>query len=285
MLDRQRWAAGQSYAAYGVRFGLRASSVEAFEAAVRHLPLGWTPTPDDEVDVLYSLAVLPKTRGKNAGYCRLYCGSTLVARTVGLHALFVALEKHSELLTAERAQGCLFVHSGVVSWRGQAILIPGRSMAGKSTLVRALVEAGAVYYSDEYAVLDREGRVHPYPVPLSIRGRTGTAAQKIPVESLNGRVGVEPVPVGLVMVTEYRPGATWRPRTLSPGRALLCLMSNTVAARREPALALAILKQVVSASRALGGRRGEAAAVARALFGRLAHGTVRRAECRRALQP
>jgi hypothetical protein len=243
------------------------------------------PAPDDEVDVLYSLAVLPKTRSKNGSDCRLYCGSTLVARTVGLHPLFVALEKHSELLTAERAQGCLFVHSGVVGWRGQAILIPGRSMAGKSTLVWALVEAGAIYYSDEYAVLDQEGRVHPYPVPISIRGHAGTAARKIPVESLSAQVGAQPLPVGTVVVTEYSPGAVWRPRMLSPGRALLCLMSNAVAARREPALAMAILKQVVSASRAFGGRRGEAAATARALFGRLTHGTGRRPEHRQEALP
>ena len=33
----------------------------------------------------------------------------------------------------------------------------------------ALGRAGALYYSDEYAPLDGEGFVHPYPKPLSLR--------------------------------------------------------------------------------------------------------------------
>jgi hypothetical protein len=84
---------------------------------------------------------------------------------------------------------------------------------------------------------------------------------------------VEPLPVGLVIVTEYHPGATWRPRTLTSGRALLALMDNTVAARRDPVFAMAILKQVVSGSQALRGRRGEAGAVVPALFRRLSRTT------------
>jgi len=59
----------------------------------------------------------------------------------------------------------VFVHAGVVAWQGRAVLIPGRTLSGKSWLVRALVRAGAEYYSDEFAVLDARGRVHPYPLP------------------------------------------------------------------------------------------------------------------------
>ena len=57
----------------------------------------------------------------------------------------------------------VFVHAGVVGWKGHAIVIPGRSRSGKTTLVAELVKAGAEYYSDEFAVLDAEGRVHPFP--------------------------------------------------------------------------------------------------------------------------
>ena len=81
-------------------------------------------------------------------------------------SLLTAFNKHAELLTAYRAQDCLFVHAGVVGWQGKAILIPGRSFSGKTTLVKALIEAGATYYSDEFAILDRQGLVHPYPLPL-----------------------------------------------------------------------------------------------------------------------
>jgi len=61
----------------------------------------------------------------------------------------------------------------VVAWRGRAILLPGRSYVGKSTLVMELVRAGAVYYSDEYAVLDARGRVHPFAQPVALREPDG----------------------------------------------------------------------------------------------------------------
>ena len=94
----------------------------------------------------------------------LYRGTALLARTLELHPLLTAFEKHAELLTAFRTQDCLFIHTGVVGWQGRAIVIPGRSMTGKTTPVKVLVEAGATYYSDEFAVLDKQGQVHPYPL-------------------------------------------------------------------------------------------------------------------------
>ena len=48
-------------------------------------------------------------------------------------------------------------------------MIPGSSFSGKTTLVRALVDAGAVYYSDEFAALDETGRVFRYAKWLSVR--------------------------------------------------------------------------------------------------------------------
>ncbi len=81
-------------------------------------------------------------------------------------------------------------------------------------------------------------------------------------------MGVEPLPVGLIIVTEYQPGAMWRPRQLTPGQALLALMDNTVAARREPAHSMPILKQTVANAIALKSKRGEAGDVARRLLAR-----------------
>ncbi len=124
----------------------------------------------------------------------------------------------------------------------------------------------ATYYSDEFAVLDKEGRVQPYPVPLSLRGPNGQPGRKTPVEPLGGRAGVEPLPVSLVLVTEYQPAAVWRPRKLTPGQALLALMDNTVAARRNPAHSMPILKQAVSGAITLKSKRGEAGEVASTLL-------------------
>ena len=262
-MDRLGWTAGQSYAAYGLRFGLRSNNLAALDQAAPHLPLGWQPTGTGEVDILYSLRLAPPSqRQGQRHYHLLYCGSALLSRGLDLPALLTAFEKHAELLTAFRASDCLFVHAGVVGWQGQAILIPGRSMSGKTTLVKALVEAGATYYSDEYAILDKKGYVHPYPVALSIRGPNGQPGRKTSIEALGGQAGVDPLPVGLVIVTGYQPKAPWRPRRLTPGQALLALMDNTVAARLDPAHSMPILKQAVTHAVSLKSKRGEADVVA-----------------------
>ncbi len=67
----------------------------------------------------------------------------------------------------------LAVHAGVIAWNGRVALLPGASQAGKTTLVTELLKRGTVYYSDEYALLDTEGRVHAYPRALMLRESGG----------------------------------------------------------------------------------------------------------------
>src|SRR5262249_35431224 len=159
----------------------------------------------------------------------------------------------------------LFVHAGVVGWEGQAIVIPGRSFSGKSRLVAELVSAGAMYFSDEYAVFDNRGFVHPFPRPLAIRSEAGRP-KRYAFAALGGPCENIPLPVGLIVLTKYRAGAPWRPRPLSPGKAALALLANTVSIRRQPGMALAKLKQVVARARALTGMRGEASEIVHSLM-------------------
>ncbi len=136
--------------------------------------------------------------------------------------------------------------------------MPGASFAGKTTLVQAWLEAGATYYSDEFAVLDRAGRVHPFARPLAIRDGSTASTRRVPAAALGAETGTTPLPIGLVLVTSYRAGARWRPRRLTAAPALLALMRHTVAARGNPKHSMPILKQAVSAGVALAGLRGEA---------------------------
>lgn len=138
-------------------------------------------------------------------------------------------------------------------------MIPGKSFSGKSTLTSALVRAGATYYSDEYAVLDARGRVHHYARPLAIRENGDLQKQrKYTIESLGGRAGSKPLPIGLVVVSKYKPGARWRPRQLSAGEGALELIANTVSARRKPEKVLSTLNLVVAGAPVLKGFRGDA---------------------------
>jgi hypothetical protein len=261
-MDRFRWTAGISFASYGLRIGIRVDNPAVLDLLADRLPPGWKPSTSTVVDRLYSvIAGGLATRANVRLFNLLYAGAVRVARTRELPELLEALESDLQLYVAEMAQRRLFVHAGVVGWEGRAIVLPGRSFSGKSTLVAALVRAGATYYSDEYAVFDARGFVHPYPRPLALRRDEGGRTERLAVAALGGRCGDKPLPVGLVAVTEYRAGALWRPRPLSPGQATLALLANTVSIRRQPGIALAKLKQVIAQARALKGLRGEAAGI------------------------
>ena len=75
----------------------------------------------------------------------------------------------------------VFLHAGVIGWRDRAFVFPGPSFAGKSTLIAELVRAGATYYSDEYAVVDEDGRVHPYARALQMRQSGGSVQSGVSV--------------------------------------------------------------------------------------------------------
>jgi hypothetical protein len=173
------------------------------------------------------------------------------------------LEHHLQSYIGLHAPNAIFVHAGVVTHNGRAIVIPGRSTAGKSTLVLALVRAGAVYYSDEFAVVDERGLVHPYAVPLSLRD---PVPRLVHIERFGGRHGGEPVPIGAVMVTAYREGTEWNPTPVSPGRGALAMFDNTIYALTRSQEAMRLITRGLERAVVLEGERGEADEIAQQLL-------------------
>jgi hypothetical protein len=164
-----------------------------------------------------------------------------------------------DFAAAAHATERVVLHAGVVEWEGRAILIPGRSLSGKTTLTAALVRAGATFYSDEFAPIDREGRVWPHARPLSVRAPGSTApGRPVPVEDLGAQAGTEPMPVGLVVDTRHVAGATWRPTRLDAGAGLLRILDNAVVAQTAPDLALSFLAPIVASAPVLASQRGDA---------------------------
>jgi hypothetical protein len=262
-IDRLGWAAGFSFTSYGLSVGVRVSDPAALSLVAARLPPGWKPSAAHVVGRLYSLRV--GGAGARPGvrqFSLLYGDIARLARSSDLEVVLDAFESDLKMYVAEFARRRVFVHAGVVGWRGRTIIIPGASLSGKTTLVAELVKAGADYYSDEYAVLDARGRVHPYPQPLQVRESRGARQTKVPPEALGGRVGRRPLAPGLIVSTTYRNGARWRPRPLSVGRGLLELLSHTVPARRSPREALTALKAVVGEAPVVKGTRGDAARAA-----------------------
>lgn len=268
-LDRLGWAAGRTFRSYGVRFAVRADDPRALERLSEHLPPGTRAAAPGRVERLYSIRL--GGVGARRGLRRLnllYANHVRLARTEDAGELFERFEADLQLAIAEAARRRVFIHAGVVGWRGRAILLPGRSFAGKTTLVAELVRAGADYYSDEFAVLDAEGRVHPYAKPLSVRAAGSYRQRKVSVEEFGGSAARGPLAVGLVVVSEFREGARLRLCALSPGEGALALLANTVPARRRPAEVLAVLERVVRGAAVLSGARGEAAEAARRILER-----------------
>ena len=253
-LDRLGWAAGTCFDAYGVRVGVRVNVPELLPLLANLVPPGAKPAVSPAVDQMYSVW-LGGRRGRTRGFHLLYSGVERRARTTSREALFEAFETGVRLGVASAARRHVFVHAGVVGWRGRAIVLPGRSGSGKTTLVAELLRAGATYYSDEFAVIDEKGRVHPFAKPLSIR--EGAQTRREPAEAL-GAVGTGPLPIGLIAFSTYRCAARWRPVALSPGRGLLALIPHTVPVRRRPQASLAALQKAVEGARVVEARRGEA---------------------------
>src|SRR2546421_4641159 len=258
-IDRLGWAAGFAIESYGARVGVRTNDPGVLDELAVRFPPGWKPARVEVVDRLYSLfaaADAPRARGLRR-FNLLYGDAGRLTRTHDLSEALEAFESDLQLYVAATARRRLFVHAGVVGWRGRAVVLPGRSFAGKSTLVAALVRAGATYYSDEYAVFDRAGRVHPYARPLCLREGAGARRKKLAIETLDGVKGEKALPVGLVFVSEYREGARFRARRLSQGQGLLAILANTVSARRQPEAALCVLQKVSAGARVYKGARGE----------------------------
>ena len=224
------------------------------------LPI-WEPTNDPSCDAVFRLERTPRNRFR------------VIAPNLGFHTIpkpdpVETLERKLHLYLALQAKESIYVHAGVVRIHNQTVVIPGRCFAGKSSLVRALAEDGATFISDEYAVIDKEGLVHPFPRPISLR--TPEGFKRVNAIELGWDGLLNPTRISYVVQTEYLPKQTWSPDILGTGEALLALFENTITAQTQPVLALSCLSRAVSNALLFKGPRGEAKETSRALMERLA---------------
>ncbi|HET8929279.1 MAG TPA: hypothetical protein VFN21_01350, partial [Acidimicrobiales bacterium] len=198
------------FAAYGVDIDVEVTHECSEKCAYPSLFSG--------VDGMLPPGAAARTTARDAPHAiRVTCRGTTLAVTcseevtqsfgdlaLALHAVDQAIRS----TIAVHAPGLVFIHAGAVAVDGQVIVLPGTSMAGKTTLVAELVRAGAGYLSDEYAVLDADGLVHPFARRLSVREPTGR--REVPVAELGGTTVTGPLPVGLVAAITFESGADWQ---------------------------------------------------------------------------
>jgi hypothetical protein len=264
-LDDIGWKYGFAVTSYGTRIGARTSDPELLEHLQARIPFGSEPSDTEIVDRLFSVLTIRKKKPKPNRY-NLYWDHMLFGKELKLAEMLERFDAITSLSIAELSDEQLFIHAGVVEWQGKAILIPGRSHSGKTTLVAELVKLGATYYSDEFAIIDEEGYVSSYPKPLAIRLPGQQKQSDISVEELGGKSGNLKLPVGLIIASQYKKGASWKPEAMTPGNSLLYLLDNTHSAQRAPERAIRVLKELSLNATTISSSRGEANKVAQLIL-------------------
>jgi hypothetical protein len=247
---------------FGVPFRLTADSDAVLAGMFACAPLGTEAcTSSSAAARQFSLLASRETGG-----FRLIVDDETVAEHSELESALEQLARDLMVHVANYAPDRVFVHAGVVGWQGHALVLPGTSFAGKTTLVAELVRAGATYYSDEYAVLDEHGQVHPYARDLQMRQYGSFEQTAFAVERLNGAVGISPLPVAYVAFAEYKEFGRWNPQSVSSGMAVLEMLQHTIPVQRTSARVMATLAKMMENAMAVRSERGEACETARALL-------------------
>jgi hypothetical protein len=244
--------AAERFAAHGVALAVTSNSEALLQRAEPFLPPLRSPLSRGRVRRLFQLS--EKTAPDGHTLFSLDVGGPVVS-SPDVHKVLRALEWELHSFLAQTARDRIFVHAGVVEWQQKAIVVPGRSFSGKSTLIAALVRAGCAYLSDEYAILDARGSCHAHPRRISLRVN-GRIEQKT-AEELGGRTRYEPLPLGSVLVTRYHQGASWQPSRLSSGQTVLALFQHTLAARTRTHEVLTTLRASTVGIEAWRGVRGD----------------------------
>jgi len=259
--DPHGWTDKAVVSSFGVSVRVLTDDATLLSALCKRLPPCARTKSTAAVDLQYSMYSRPTAsdRGKVQPMYVGHSSAGMFVETLDQARACEAFESTVQFDVASTSKDWVFVHAGVVVHDGAAIVIPAPSTHGKSTLVDALVRAGATYYSDEYAAIDGQGRVHPFRIPLSLR--TGDGGKRR-VAIGDDAPALPPVPIRTIVATRHEPGASWQPRRGTAAESVLTLLSNTVRARIAPRAALDVLARAAGGAVLLEGPRGDADLVA-----------------------
>ncbi len=160
------------------------------------------------------------------------------------------LEWAMNWVVASRAHRHLLLHAAVAERGGRALLMPGASGAGKTTLCALLVARGWRLLSDEFAIIDpARGRGVTMPRPPYLkddavtiaratipgagigpgyrRAAKGTLCYMRPPRDAVARE-MESAAPALVVLPRFAPGAGCDPRPLGPGQLHAALAGNAM---------------------------------------------------------
>ncbi len=217
---------------------------------------------------MYSLVSVPAKRDPSRLIHTLYSGPDHLTQGSDFQRIRRILGADLQAQLALTSPWRVFVHAGAVGWGKKAILLPGDNEVGKSTLTAAFIRAGATLFSDEFAVLDRRGLVHPYPLPLRLREEGGARSREVTVEELGGVPAKKPLPVGWILSLRFDSTGRGRLQNLSQGRGAMELLLHATQARSWPHRVMRVAGRAAEGAKVLKGRRGEADEMVRELVSR-----------------
>lgn len=155
-----------------------------------------------------------------------------------------------------------FIHAGVVRWRDETILLPGRSHAGKTTLTAALVQAGADYISDDLAVIGPDATVQLLSQPIRLRADVASRFDLSAACRQSGLLATDHAPIAGIVFLQYCAGQTLQLHALSKGETTQHLMANSMNARHQPQLVMQYCAAAAQRAWCAQGVRGDAARAA-----------------------
>ena len=258
-LNKIEWKTFYAFDSYGVRIGIRSNETEILAKLKERLPF-LLPTGFHEIDfaaVEYIFSVVRDSKIK--GNYKIYKNNEDCTTLSGTDLKLDSFESQIRLTVAEFAEGYVFLHAGAVRYKETAIIIPAKSFSGKTTLVAEFIRRGFEYYSDEYAVIDRDGFLHPFPKQLSMRGIIDAYQQvDMDVEEFGAVKGEEPIKIGLILISKYKKGARFLPKVVTSGEGIIESIANSVSIRTNPEFVLGVLGKVVNNAKVVKTNRSEA---------------------------
>lgn len=259
-LAKINWKGFYAFESYGVEIGIRSNDMEVLGRLKNRLPF-LLPTGLREIEFnsathIFSINWSNNKRKKHY----FYKNSEEIGQLPFKEEKLDMLESQIRMTVAEFAKDHVFLHAGAVKYKDKAIIIPARSFSGKTTLVAELAKRGLEYYSDEYAVIDKDGFLHPFPKQLSMRGIINDYEQlDLDVEEFGGKKGEKPINIGLILVSKFKKRARFQPQLISSGEGIIESIANSVSIRQNPEFVLQVLGIVMNKAKVVKTNRTEAA--------------------------
>lgn len=261
-LEMVKWRDKFSFECYGAKINFRCDRAEIKSYLRELLPDAVKIVDYDDLNnSVVSLGVEPDAAVKG-----LYFKDELIMEILEYDpsSLEFVADKIIMILAQISLPEKFYLHAGAVVWNGAGILIPGESFAGKTTLVKEFIKAGAEYFSDDCIILDADGFLLPFSRALAIRTDGGRVFKD--ADYFGAKTGKTKAKLDLILFTGFEKGASWKPSGLSRGQAVLELMNNFYykgSILKNPADVVKSLTKITGKTRLLSGKRSEAGEVVR----------------------